>query len=187
VVGIAVVLTGILTVYTRNSEKQIVFMKEQSLLVSSLLRAKAFAIETFQTGLNPGLQPSGERICGWGVHFERNRGPNNPDRYIIFKHLAPGANTSCPPISRYTANQGEEFEILELDSRLEISCLAFDNQCTSGNQNSAGVVFIPPDPITKFYNPQGQAANNELFIVLKLKGVPRETVVKVNKFGQITF
>lgn len=180
VIGIAVVLTGILTVYTRNSEKQIVFMKEQSLLVSSLLRAKAFSLETFQTGLNPGLEPSGEKICGWGVHFDRNAG-----QYSIFRDLPQSGNCEVNP--KY--DSGEDFEIFNLDRRSEIACLALNQNvsgtCNIGGPASVDVIFIPPDPITKFHPPG--LGLKEAVIVLKLNDGSREATIRVNNFGQITF
>ena len=187
VVGIAAILSSILIVYTRQGEKQVVFFKEQSLLVNSILRAKAFSIATFQPTLQPNQNE--DRICGWGVHFHKNS-----SSYLIFKDLAPG-NSDCAAGANRKYNRGlgldEEFEKFSLPVAVKIECIAlFDipNQvcANSANQlNDGDVIFTPPDP-TVFFFPSN-ASDKELVVNLALDDGSRKTEIRINSFGQISF
>jgi len=182
VVGVTVVLATILFTYTRSSEGQVVFFKEQSLLVSSILRTKAFAIETFQPELQPpgsGFPLPAERVCAWGVSFDKNAGT-----FTIFQDTKSGAGASCPGNLQYTPT--EEFETFTLDSRVKIQCI--------GTTSSAGgacvpkpnldVIFTPPDPTVDFT--PSLPADVEAVVVLELANGTRTTTIRVGKGGQVT-
>jgi len=186
VLGITIMLTSVLIVYTRGGEKQIIFFKDQTVLVSSLLRAKAFAIETFQPKLQPGLDPAQEIICGWGVSFSRNS-----KEYTIFKDLPIPNDTDCANANKSFDKTGEAFEAFEFSEIVEIDCLALNGSLNgsclnSNNESKIDIVFIPPDPLTEFY-PKKLPETKEAVIVITLKDKTRNSVIRITKAGQISF
>ncbi|MEK7612155.1 MAG: hypothetical protein AAB407_02345 [Patescibacteria group bacterium] len=189
VVGITIILTSILITYSRGSEQQILFFREQALITSAILQAKGFAIETFQ----PDFQPlfSGTEtitpICGWGIHVEDETTNSYPNTIIIFKdHGNPGNNPCASPNPQYNDAQNEKFEVLELDPVIKIAriCLntTITGNCSSPGPASADVVFVPPDPVVKF---QPTANANELVIVLETIDGSRTSNISITKGGQV--
>ena len=189
VVGIAVMLTTILLVYTRSSEKQVIFFKEQARLVNAFFRAKAFAIETFQPQLEPGLpvNPALPRLCGWGVHLSRT-----DNRYIIFRDLADSSGV-CSPNPQYdnpNPNSSEDFEIVELDTNvIGITCLVLNavpgTPCGIGGPSQIDIIFVPPDPKVVFH--PVVAGASEAIIALELADGSRYSEIRINRAGQISF
>jgi len=176
VVGIMVILTATLLGYTRTSEQQVVFFKEQSLLINALLRAKAFSIETFQPGLNPG----GERICGWGVHFDKVSG-----EYVIYRDIPPiNQPNPCDQMNtgNYTSGRAGNFEVFKLNGAiLKIS----DLRSGLANPATLDVFFKPPEPSVLFHPDPGSSGDAE--IKLELIDGTRAISIKVNRAGQVTF
>lgn len=188
VLSIAITLTALLSVYTRRSEDQVVFFKEQTVLVNALSRAKSFAIEAFQPELQPGLPAPQERICGWGVHFKKfNEDDPTSNQYIIFRDLASGG-ICLPP--QYTPGGTEDFEIITLPPALEISCLAVSQSsapaapCDSP-RDDLDVVYIPPDPKIVFSTLGDD--DEQAIIVLRLADGTRSSTIRVSVAGQISF
>ncbi len=179
VLSIVIILTAILVVYTRDSEKQIIFFKEQSVLVAALLRAKSFAIETFQPTQQPGLGLPTEKVCGWGVYFNKQ-----DQNYIVFRDLAPA--TDCTEAdSHYTSTQNEEFETFSFNQSIGFDCFySSASSCDSSVDDEVSAVFIPPEPKVAFY-PDSTAS--DLIIVLSLKDGSRESTIRINKAGQISY
>jgi|SRR3989344_1941968 len=178
VIAIMVILTAILLGYSRNSEKQIIFFKEESLLIGSILRAKGFAIETFQPEINPGVVSAPSRIiCGWGIHFGSNG-------YSIFADLMPQGSPSnyCNTPAAGNFNAADIiFETFALDSNIIISQLSVN----PGPSNNAtlDITFIPPDPRVVF-TPSNDNTE-EAIIKLKLTDNSRCSLIKVNKGGRV--
>jgi len=195
VIGIMVILTAILLGYSRNSEKQIIFFKEESLLIGSILRAKGFAIETFQPEINPGVSLPSRIICGWGVNFDRI---NN--KYTVFADLAPPGGGPQNPCQDILGNPlasvgiynsvGETFDVFELNSDIiAISCLSLNpnptspgTNCTGPGPSSLDITFIPPDPQVSF---QPTPTAKEAMIKLRLSDGSRCSIIKVNTGGRI--
>lgn len=183
VVSITVVLTSILVVHSRTSEKQIIFFRDQSLFVSAILRAKAFSIETFQPKLQPGLAPSvSNRVCGWGVSFNKTN-----STLIIFNDLASGGGSAnCgSPNQNFIFDTGENFETITLDPAITIDCVGV-NPAPGGpcvNQGQVHVTFLPPDPTVSFV-PSGA----EAVIVLKLTDPTqsRTSTIRISEAGQVS-
>ena len=192
VVSITVILTSVLVVHSRSSEKQIVFFRDQTLVISSILRAKAFSIETFQPELQPGLQPSpsSNRVCGWGVHFEKGSAPTTPSSLIVFTDYAPGGGASdCTSASRSYSPTGldEKFETITLDNALSISCItvnALPGQPCVASLSDMDVTFVPPDPSVVFH----PVAGAEAVIVLQLNdpNQPRTSTIRISQAGQVS-
>lgn len=120
VIGILSVLSASLVTYSRAGEKQIVFSKEQSILVSSVFRAKNLAISTY--GAN------GADSCGYGLHFEP------PYEFTVFNDKA--SNGSCANSGEYSGSH-EDVEKIKLDSSVKIV------------GNPADFIFVPPEPTVR--------------------------------------
>jgi len=154
-------LTSILILYSRGGEGQILLFREQSKLVSDVLRAKSLAIQTFQTQ---------EKVCGYGVHFEM--APYNT--YVIFKEFKGiDPNNPCGANNRrYDA--GEEFEPA---TNLGDYGMKID-QATIGD-----VFFQPPDP--RIYFDGLQASGEARITLMSIDGVALATVV-IGSGGQVS-
>ena len=154
-------LTSILILYSRGGEGQILLFREQSKLISDILRAKSLAIQTFQTQ---------EKVCGYGVHFEM--APYN--NYVIFRELK-GADPDNPCGAnnrRYDA--GEEFEPV---TNLEDYGMKLD-QSTIGD-----VFFQPPDP--KIYFDSLLAVGEARIILISADGASSATII-IGSGGQVS-
>lgn len=137
--GIMVMLTSILIVYSRRSEQQIALFKEQAKVVSIILRAKSLAIQT-----SAGDYQTGDPIlCGYGVHFEYDPGTKN-NRYFIFKDLVdPGANCSKVSDKKYST------DFLFLDDAKDVKVEEFalpENLQFAETSSLTDVLFMPPEP-----------------------------------------
>ncbi len=187
VVGITVFLAAILLSYSRTSEKQIVFFKEQAVLAAALSRAKSYAVDTFQPSVvvSPGYQPteSTEKICGWGIHFEQ-------DGYVLFRDMlaldgkCTATSTATGYVPSFTPDTfPEAFEqILFGQNSVRLADFRFDGVPAA---LPIDAVFIPPDPKTSFYA-NGKATANELTFTLTLADGSRTTKFVINKIGQIS-
>jgi type II secretory pathway pseudopilin PulG len=153
VIGILSLLSASLITYSRAGEKQIVFFKEQSVVTASIFRAKNLAISTY--GRN------GADSCGYGVHFELGRLPNE---LIIFNDKA--ANGTCLKPGKYDG-QGEDMEKITIDSRVKITGAPKD------------FIFVPPEPTV--------SPAEKIVIKLELVDDPsRSATITVSPAGQIT-
>jgi len=185
VISVMVVLTSILVLYSRKGEQHIIFFKQEALLSSALLRAKGFALETFQPTLQPGLNPTSERVCGWGVYFAKG----NRQEFIVFRDIAQGAGVSDCASANRRFSPNETFEIFKLDSALEFKCLnivATGGVCpNNGGIPAINVVFVPPDPTVEF---RPNAGGAEAVIVLGFvdSTQTRTTTIRINKSGQVS-
>lgn len=120
VIGILSVLSASLITYSRDGEKQIIFFKEQSVLVASVFRAKNLAISTY--GRN------GADSCGYGIHF------SSPQEIIIFNDKA--SNGDCSGAGGYSGS-AEDIDKVKIDSRVRIAGSPRD------------FIFVPPEPIVR--------------------------------------
>lgn len=180
VIAIMVTLTAILLGYSRNSEKQIIFFKEESLLIGSILRAKGFAIETFQPQINPGVSLPSELICGWGIHFN-----SNDNEYSIFQDLVPSGDppSYCDTPAAGNFNVADKiFETFRLNSNI-IVIAQLDVNPGPSNNSTLDITFKPPDPRVVFTPSTSNTI--EALIKLKLTDNSRCSLIKVNKGGRV--
>ncbi len=162
VISVMTTLSGILVIYSRTSENQILLFKEQAKIIAAFFRAKTLASQTFfETDPRP---------CAYGVALAGTE-------FHIFKDLPDSAS----PDDCATANKqfdgitsSEVFEVIPLDDRLELS---------SAETSFDEVLFTPPDPTTLLNrNPAVAAAQ----VVVKVPGGNSGLGVKINDAGQIT-
>lgn len=192
VIALSIFFTTIAIVYSGTSRKYISFLNQQSLLIGSFFKARAYAVETFQPTQTPfDATPPNEKICGWGLHLEKGIGAT-PDNYVIYRDFETlGASDPCADSAagNYDANTGEDFEMIALDPALiKFKCLDLVDAPDTGCATNAGlpaidVFFQPPDPKVKFYGQSGTPA--EADIVLQLADNSRCSLVTVNKAGQV--
>ncbi len=189
VVSVTVILTTILVLYSRSGDAQVVFFREQSFIVASLLRAKGFAIETFQPELQPGLSPAAnpERVCGWGIFFDKDNG-----EFIVFRDLASGGGQSgCTSANgSFDSASGEVFETFTLPPALKFSCLATHDgagqMCSGSGPSKISVLFIPPDPEVRF-RPNQNAAEAVIELGFTDPAVSSRTAtIRVTEGGQVS-
>lgn len=168
--GIMVLLTSILIIYSRASEDQIILFKEQAKVINAIMRAKSLAIQTFaEEGA----------ACGYGIHIGYSSG-NKLNKLIIFKDL-PTVSEDCIENGTYTGdkiytptNPDELFKEDALDERLEFLGIPRD------------IVFIPPDPeVIINANPILPAMGIPIRIIDSPDPQP-QVIIMVTNAGQIT-
>ncbi|PIU98421.1 hypothetical protein COS61_01515 [Candidatus Wolfebacteria bacterium CG03_land_8_20_14_0_80_40_12] len=159
VIGVTSLITGILIIYNRASERQIILFRERAKIVSVLFRAKSLSTVAFGEAEVP---------CGYGAHFEQ------PRTFLIFKDL-PGEDDDCSATDKaYTsANPSEIFESFELDKTVSFETLSFSD-----------VLFIPPEPLVFITPPQ--EGQSQATIIIKTVTGQGSASVKINSAGQIT-
>ncbi len=162
--GILAILTSLLILYSRTGEKRVILFKEQAKVVSSIMRTKSLAIQTFSE--KPDF-PAGYHLCGYGLHFY------NDGRFIIFRDISENCETTG---ERYTERAPDD-PLYELVSENK---LAVDLQF----EFPAGlteIFFLPPEPETEI-TPSGPAQIN-----INLVGADTPPVgITVTNAGQIT-
>lgn len=191
-VALTVIFVSILIVYSSGSRKHIGFLNEESLLVGSILRAKAFSVETFQPSQSVISNiPSGEKICGWGVHLEKAAGQNQKDYYVIYRDLDSNSGvSSCnTSVGVYDPGTSEDYETLNLDPTIAtIKCLDLLNvsggDCANTGLTKFDVFFLPPEPKV-FFNPSNPNYV-EAIAVLEINGGGRCSEIRINNAGQIS-
>lgn len=161
VLAILSFLTAMLVVYSRASEQRLALFREQSKLVSTILRSKSLSIQTYRVG---------EKVCGYGVHFDS---VNN--RYLIFKDLKINDDCSLDNSDKILSNDNEIVEIIDLKGAGVI---------LSDKTNITDVFFQPPDP--KVFLTPAPMARSEASIFLT---VPDEDIIieaTINSAGQVS-
>ncbi len=115
--GITLLLTSLMVIYGRSGEQQIILLRDQARIVSTILRAKSLAIQAYNAD---------SAFCGYGAHFEPN------GTFLIFKDIAPECSASD---NRYSGS-AETIETGSLEARLGFEAPL----------GVSDVLFIPPDP-----------------------------------------
>ena len=131
VIAVLGLLAAAMIPSSRRGERQVALIKEQSLIVGALVRAKSLSIQKFN---DRGLE-----VCGWGVHFDIQLPPLR-SRYLIFKDLfsSPDPTHECGDADgsdrRYSgvAEEVTGFSF-QLDPRVKFVAPAISD-----------IVFVPP-------------------------------------------
>ncbi len=166
-IAITLVLSTIVLSYNRSSEKQIVLFRDQAIIIGILNRAKALAIEKFNSDPN---------VCAFGVHFDEDL-----STFILFQDL--NMRAVSEPIfgcrdytlgvfnTNFKYDGGSElFETFSLDPRLRFDSLP---------PNGLDVVFIPPEI---------SVTSTELLpitITVKIKDGSASVPITIGEGGQI--
>ena len=158
--AIIALLSAGLVFYSRGGERQIILLKEQNKIISSVVKAKFLALATFGDNSSP---------CGYGVHFE------TPNKIIIFKEIpAEVDDTGCFSIDGvYTAaNPNEKQEEFLLDKTVKF-----------GELQLGDIIFIPPDPLVVI---DGNLLKTEALIKIETVDGKSVKIIKITNSGQIT-
>lgn len=161
VLGIMAMLSSIAILYSRTGENQILLFKEQSKVISVILRAKSLALQTFAE--------SAAGVCGYGVHF--TGAPDN--QFILFKDLA-ASGSDCGTADQKYSGATENFEVNQLDPALKFAQLDLTD-----------IVFVPPDPLV-FLNPAPAVGQTSVLIKIATQDGASEVKIKVNNAGQVS-
>ena len=157
VMGTIIVLSSFVITYSRTGERQIILFKEQTSLVSLLIKARSLSFGTFGEADVP---------CNYGVNF------NQSGSVILFKEYSPSNDPKCLDIDRVYSSGDEKLEEFNLDSTVEFSELGLTN-----------VIFIPPSPKVIIDNDENKF---EALIKIKTISEPNEKIIKITNAGQIT-
>ncbi|MDE2000961.1 MAG: type II secretion system protein [Patescibacteria group bacterium] len=125
-ISVLVMLSGVMVVYNRSSEQEIVMLREQAKLISFVSRAKSFALQTYL---------SGTPACGYGIHVDQAQ-----NSVILFRDLA----AKCPGDNKYT-DSSELVDSYQLPATVHIASASLTD-----------VLFVPPDPDVIFTPSQNQ-------------------------------
>ncbi len=134
VLGVTILLSGLLIIYSRESEDFSLILRTRTQVISDINRAKNLAINS-QTVENN--QPT----CGYGIYFNTS---NNS--YIIFADLS----SNCEK-STHIRNSADtkDIETIPLPSKIVLS-----------KSDIQQVFFLPPDPTVYFEPPISDNGTN---------------------------
>ncbi len=174
VVGIMSLLTGVLILYSRTGERQILLFREQAKIINVVLRAKNLALNTYIEQGSP---------CAYGVHFDLAL-----KEIRIFKDLdANGQTADCDstdpglmPDNVYTPS-GSSPTPEDLDPPIVENLdptISFTEPI-----GVTDVVFIPPNPDTVI-TPDPAPSNEGVIEITSPDGSSKR--IKINNFGQVT-
>ena len=130
VLGFIILMMGILIVYNRAGERQIILFREQYSITNAIVQAKSLAIATFGRPNVP---------CGYGVHF------NSGGDYFIYEDVAIDCNQAGRDRS-YPGNPSLIVSSFKLPLGISFSGLSVSD-----------IVFAPPEPKIYIYPDQDPA------------------------------
>jgi prepilin-type N-terminal cleavage/methylation domain-containing protein len=158
-VSIIALLSGLLLVNYHLTNSRAVLVNAAQEMASNIRLTQSYAL-----GLKDfnGAAPSG----GWGVYFILS----SSGSYIIFADSDGGGD--------YT--NGEEFKTVNLPTGITISSIFLDDS----NNNSANIVFTPPDPAIHI---NGNITSDAINVKITLKENQDNTTktIEVNSLGLV--
>ncbi len=156
ILGIMSMLSGVMLVYSRSSEKLIVLAREQARVISLMARAKSFSLQTYIEG---------KSACGYGIHIDKDK-----NTIIVFRDLAENCAVSD---NIYVVDSGDEI----------VEEFILGKEVAIASSDASDILFIPPDPkVIIDNNPVSEQAR----IVLETIDGNSQVVIKMNSSGQIT-
>lgn len=174
VLGIMSLLTGVLIVYSRTGERQILLFREQAKIINVVLRAKSLALNTYIEEGSP---------CAYGVHFDPALKEIRIFRDLDANGLTDDCDSTDPgliPDNIYTPSASspnpEDLDPPIVEKLDQILSFAEPLGITD-------IVFIPPNP--DIIITPDPAPNNEGSIEL-ISPDGSSKKIKINNFGQVT-
>jgi len=166
VIGIIVLFASFIITYNHVSERQLILVKDQAIIVSALQKAKSNALATFsEAGVS----------CGFGVHFSSSTIPN---QLVIYKNTPQTTSTNSLALC---LAMDHSYQPAVLSSTTEIIYL--DKTIRFKSVSSTDVFFVPPDPTIFIDNSSSTPAS--IIEIETIDGLATKAV-KVSNFGQIT-
>jgi len=161
VMSIVAVLSSFLLVYNRTGELQIVLLREQAQLISTVIRAKGLALNTLIEDVP---------ACGYGVHITVSTG-STPSRYFIYRDKAINCRTSD---RIYTEASDEIVAGTEV---------VLPRQVAFGDVGVRDIMFVPPEP--EAFLDGSQVLSEADIIMVSADGKTKATII-VNNAGQVS-
>ncbi len=162
VMSILVVLSSFLILYNRTGELQIVLLREQAHLISTVIRAKSLALNTLIEDVP---------ACGYGVHIDVSTDSAKASRYFIYRDNAINCRTS----DRMYAEASDE-----IVGGTEV---VLPKQVVFEGVGVHDIMFVPPEPQAFL---DGSQALAEADIVMESADGKTKATVTVNNAGQIS-
>ena len=165
--SIIALLSGILIIYGRGSEKQLLLFRDQAKIVNAILKAKSLALNTYSKDGSP---------CAYGVHFDAVK-----KEFRIFKDLdSSGLNLDCPTADKiYSSSPSPNSE----DLNPPIVETLGQNLSFKLPLTATDIVFIPPD-INAIITPDPSPQTQITMEITNPEGISKK--IKINVFGQIS-
>lgn len=169
--SIITLLTTMVLVYSRQSERATNLIRDSDKLMYELRRAQNLAMLTLQpTATTSG--GSANPICGWGIYFNKSGLSQEPQtQYILFSDF-------CNIGNPRNYDPGEEFEVVKLLKGVEIF-----------KSNVDAIVFVPPEPTVVFSNfEEDDEETDSAFIRIRLSDATNKPYykIRVTQAGQIS-
>lgn len=164
--GVVTLLTALLILYNRTGHNQLVLFAERARVLGTITEAKAKTIETFAQTDPP---------CGYGVRIQPLRG------VTLFRNNLPSGSPTTPNTCEWVkAGNGGVGHLYNAsrDTPVETYQISFE----VGFVSTRTILFIPPDPTTRFIAPAG----GDLDVVLETIDGNASAEIRINEFGQIT-
>lgn len=156
VVGVLLVMSSLLMIYTRKGGKQIALYRDHATLNQQLLRARGFSMGKFRED---------ELVCGYGVSIM-----SGGKSYVVFKDL-PANGTSCPGNSAYEIDE----KIDEFSTDPEVSIVGYIASDIVFRPGLSGVYF---DSVLAL-------PGDDARISLELEGSRQRMTLVINHLGQM--
>ncbi len=176
VMSITLVLSAILIGYARESGRQMLLISSQAKIVNLISRAKSLSVATFidEKGLPVGSDAL--KICGYGVHVDKDLG-----QVFIFRDLAVDCSAD-DPARRYVYDDKDD---VKLTSTLDVFSVP-DTIVQFGDDTTLiDVLFIPPDP-TIVVNANADPSLQSAKVTLQSKDKALNFLVKIDNAGKIS-
>ena len=162
VMSILVVLSSFLILYNRTGELQIILLREQAQLISTVIRAKSLALNTLIEDVP---------ACGYGVHIEVSTAAAVPSRYFVYRDKAINCRTS------------DRIYAAASDEMVDGTEVVLPKQVVFGDIGVRDIMFVPPEPEAFL---DGSQALAEADIVMMSADGKTKATVTVNNAGQIS-
>jgi prepilin-type N-terminal cleavage/methylation domain-containing protein len=158
--SIITLLTTMVLVYSRQSEKVTNLIRDSDKMVYELRRAQNLAMLTLHPTTTVGGSSS-DNICGWGIYIDKENLPQT--QYILF-------NDFCNTGTRGQYDSGEAVETINLLKGVAIT-----------DSNIKSIIFVPPEPQVKF----DPSSITEASITMCLENNPNCFTIHITSAGQI--
>lgn len=162
IIGILLLLSGVLIVYSRSGETASTIIRQAAKMVADINRAKSLSITAtvFETEGGDEINP-----CGYGVYFDNISQPN---QYIIFADLSSDCQASQ--------------HLRPVDGSADIAVEPVTTGLSITSKNIDQVFFLAPDP-TVFFQGLEEDTNAKITIGASSGA---SVSVKINKTGQVS-
>jgi prepilin-type N-terminal cleavage/methylation domain-containing protein len=136
VISVVAILSSMLIVYSRSSERNIILLNNKFQILNALHQAKSLSLATFGDSQAP---------CAYGVYF------NKAEKNVIVFHDNPDSANNCPGNNSYDGDV-EKVYSFNVDDKIDFS-LFTKHVGDFSPADYINIVFIPPDPEIKIIYP----------------------------------